>query len=69
MGEKRNVYSLWVRKPEDERPLDRPRRRCVNNMKMDLVEAGWGDVDWIGLTRDRDKWRVLLNAVINLEII
>jgi hypothetical protein len=49
MGEKRNAYRLLVGKPEEKRPLGRPRRRWVNNIKMDLLEIGWGDVDWIGL--------------------
>jgi hypothetical protein len=55
MGEKRNAYRLLVGKPEGRRPLGRPRRRWVDNVRMDLVEVGWGDVDWIGLTRDRDR--------------
>jgi hypothetical protein len=49
MGEKRNAYRLLVRKPEGKRPLGRPRRRWVDNIKRDLGEVGWGDVDWIGL--------------------
>jgi hypothetical protein len=68
MGEKRNVYRLLVGKPEGKRPLRRPRHRWVDNIKMDLVEIGWGDVDWIGLTQDRDKWRALVNSVINLRV-
>jgi hypothetical protein len=50
------VYRLLVGKPEGKRPLGRPRRRWVNNIKMDLVEMEWGDMDWIGLAQDRDKW-------------
>jgi hypothetical protein len=65
MGEKRNAYSLLVGKPEGRRPLGRPRRRWVDNIRMDLVELGWGYVDWTGLPQDRDRWRALLNAVLN----
>jgi hypothetical protein len=53
MGEKRNVYSLLIGKPEGKRPLGRPRCRWVVDMKMDLVEIGWGGVDWIDLAQDR----------------
>jgi hypothetical protein len=63
MGEKRNAYRLLVGKPGGKRPLGRPRRRWVDNIKMDLLEIGWGGVDWIGLTQDRDKWRALVNCV------
>jgi hypothetical protein len=55
MGENRNAYRLLVGKPEGMRPLGRPKRRRVDNIKMDLVEVGWGDVDWIGLAQDRDR--------------
>jgi hypothetical protein len=68
MREKRNAYRLLVGKPEGKRPLGRPRRRWVNNIGMDLVEVGWGDVDWIGLAQDRDKWRALVNEVMNLRV-
>jgi hypothetical protein len=51
-----------------EVPLGRPRRRWVDNIKMDLLEIGWGGVDWIGLAQDMDKWRALVNAVINLWV-
>jgi hypothetical protein len=57
-----------VGKPEGWRPLGRPRRRWVNNIRMDLVEVGWGDVDCIGLAQDRDRWRALVNAVLNLRV-
>jgi hypothetical protein len=56
-----------VGKLEGKRPLGRPRRRCVDNIRMDLVEVGWGDVDWIGLAQDRDTWRALVNAVMNIR--
>jgi hypothetical protein len=65
MGEKRNAYRLLVGKSEGERPLGRPRRRWMGNIKMDLLEIGWSSVDWIGLAEDRDKWRALVNAVMN----
>jgi hypothetical protein len=60
MGEKRNAYRLLVGKPEGKRPLGRPRRRWVDNIRMYLGEVGWGDVDWIGLAKDRNRWRELL---------
>jgi hypothetical protein len=56
IGEKRNAYRLLVGKPEGKRPLGRPRRRCVENIKSDLGEVGWGDVDWIVLAKDRNRW-------------
>jgi hypothetical protein len=63
-----NDLSDMVGKPEGKRPLGRPRRRRVNNIKMDLVEVGWGDVDWIGLAQDRDRWGALVNSVLNLWV-
>jgi hypothetical protein len=68
MGEKRNVYRLLVGKPGGKRPLGRLRRRCVDNIKMDLLEIRWGGVDWFGLAQDRDKSKALVNAVINLRV-
>jgi hypothetical protein len=68
MGEKRNAYRLVVGKPEGSRPLGRPRRRWLDNIRMDLVEMGWGDVAWIGLAQDRDRWRVLVNSVLHLWV-
>jgi hypothetical protein len=68
MGEKRNESRLLVGKPEGKRPLGRPRRRWVENIKIDLLEIGWGGVDWIGLAQDRDKWRALVNVVMNLRV-
>jgi hypothetical protein len=63
-GEKRNSYRLLVGK----RPLGRPRRRWMDNIRMDLGEVGSGDVDWIGLPRDRNRWRALVNSVLNLRV-
>jgi hypothetical protein len=68
MGKKRNTYRLLVGKLEVKRPLGRPRCRRVDNIKMDLLERGWGGVDWIGLDEDRDKWRALVNVVMNLRV-
>jgi hypothetical protein len=67
MGEKRNACRLLVGKPEGRRPHGRPRRRWVD-IKMDLVEVGWGEVHWICLAQDRDRWRALVNAVMNLRV-
>jgi hypothetical protein len=68
MGEKRNAYRLLVGKPERKRPLGRPRRKLLDNIKMDLLEKGWGGVDWIGLAQDKDKWRTVVNVVMNLQV-
>jgi hypothetical protein len=68
MGEKRNAYKLLVGKPEGKRPLGRPRRRWVDNIWMDLGEVGWGDVDWIDLAQDRNRWRALVNSILNLRV-
>jgi hypothetical protein len=68
MGEKRIAYRLLVGKPEGKIPLRRPRCRWVDNIRMDLVEVGWGDVDWIGLAKDRNRWRALVNSVLNLRV-
>jgi hypothetical protein len=68
MVEKRNASRLLVGKPEGKRPLGRPRHRLVDNIRMDLGEVGWGDVDWIGLTKDRSRWRALVNSVLNLLV-
>jgi hypothetical protein len=64
MGERRKAYRLLVGQPEGKRPLGRPRRRWVDNIKMDLLEIVWSGVDWNSLTQDRDKWRALGKAVI-----
>jgi hypothetical protein len=65
---KRNAYSLLVGKPERKRPLGRPRCRWVDNIRNDLGEVGWGDVNWIGLAKDRNRWRALANSVLNLQV-
>jgi hypothetical protein len=68
MGEKRNAYRLLVGKPEGKRPLGKPRRRWADNIRIDLGEMRWGDVDWIGLAKDRNRWRILVNSVLNLQV-
>jgi hypothetical protein len=68
MGQKRNAYRLLLGRPEGKRPLRRPRCRWVDNIRMDLGEVGWGDVNWIGLTKDRNRWRALMNSVLNLRV-
>jgi hypothetical protein len=67
-GETRNAHRILVGKPEGKRPLGRPRRRWVNNIKMELREIGWDGVDWINLAPDRDQWRALVNTVMNLRV-
>jgi hypothetical protein len=67
-GEKRNAYRLLVGKPEGMKSLGRPRRRWLDKIRRDLVEVGWDDVDWIGLAKDRDRWRALVNSVLNLRV-
>jgi hypothetical protein len=66
--EKRNAYRLLVGNPEGKRPLGRPRRKWVDSIRMDLGEIAWDDVDCIGLAQDRDKWRALVNSVLNLRV-
>jgi hypothetical protein len=68
MGGKRNAYKILVGKSEGKRPLGRPRRRWVNNIKMDLRVIGWGGMDWIDLAPDRDYWRALVNTVMNFRV-
>jgi hypothetical protein len=67
MGEK-TAFRLLVGKPEGKRPLRRPKRRWVDNIRMHLVEVGWGDMDWIGLAQDRDRWRALVNSALSLRV-
>jgi hypothetical protein len=68
MGEKRNAYRIMVGKPEGKRPLGRPRRRWMDNIKMDLIEIRWDGVDWMNMAQDRDQWRALVNTVLNLRV-
>jgi hypothetical protein len=68
MGDRRGAYMALVGKPEGRRQLGRPRRRWEDNIKMDLREVGWGGMDWINLAQDRDRWRAVVNAVMNLRV-
>ena len=68
MGEGRGVYRVLVGKPEGRRPLRRPRRRWVDYIRTDLQEVGCGYMDWIGLAQDRDRWRKIVSAVMNLRV-
>jgi hypothetical protein len=68
MGEKRTVYRLLVGKPDGTRPLRRPRRRWIDNIKVDMLEIRLSFVDWIGLAQDRYRWRALVNSVMNLRV-
>jgi len=68
MGEETGVCRVLVGKPKGKRPLGRPRRRWVDNIRMDLLEVGCGYMDWIGLAQDRDRWRTLVSAVRNLRV-
>jgi len=68
MGEERGLYRVLVGKPEGRRLLGRPRRRWVDNIRMDLQEMGCGYMDLIGLAQDRDRWRTLVSAVMNLGV-
>jgi hypothetical protein len=67
-GESTNSYRLLVGKPEGTRPLGRSRHRWVDNIRMDLLDVGWGDLDLIGMAQDRDRWRALVNSVFNLRV-
>ena len=69
MWDRRGVYRVLVGKPEGKRPLGRTRRRWDDNIKMDLQEVGCGGMDWIEFTRDRDKWRANVNAVMNFRVL
>jgi len=68
MGEETGVYRVLREKPEGRRLLDRPRRRWVDNIRTDLQEVGCGYMDWIGLAQDSDRWRMLVSAVMNLQV-
>jgi hypothetical protein len=68
MEEKRNAYRILVGKPGGKRPLGRPRRRWVDNIKINLSEIGWGGMDWIDLAQNRDQWISLVNTVMNLRV-
>jgi len=68
MGEEREVYRVLVGKPEGRRPLGRPRRRWVDNIRMDHQEVGCVYMDWIGLAPDRDSWRTIVSAVMKLRV-
>jgi hypothetical protein len=68
MGEKKNAYRILVGKPEGKRPLGRSRRRCVDDIKMDLKKIVWDCMDWIHLAEDRDQWRALVNTVMNHRV-
>jgi hypothetical protein len=69
MGEERNVYRFLMGEREGRRPLGRPRRRWEDGIKTDLREIGLGSVDWIQLAQDRDRWRALVNTVMNLQVL
>jgi hypothetical protein len=68
MGENRNSYRLVVGKPEGKMPLRRPRLKWLDTTRNDLGEVGWGDVDLIGLTQDRNRWRAIVNSVLNRQV-
>jgi len=68
MGERRGINGVLVGKPEGKRPLGRPRRRWKDNVNLHPYEVGCGDMDWIELVQDRNRWRALVNAVMNLRV-
>jgi hypothetical protein len=68
MGEVRDAYNILIGRPEGRRPLGRPRHRWEDNIKIDIREIVFGDVDWIHLARYRDTWRALVNTVMNLRV-
>jgi hypothetical protein len=68
MREKRNAYRILVGKPEGKRPLERPRRGWVDNIKIDLREIGWDGMDWIDLAQDKGQWRARVNTVMNIRV-
>jgi hypothetical protein len=67
-GPKWNAYRISVGKPDEKRPVGKPRHRWVDNIKLDLKGIGWGGVDWIELAQDRDRWRALVNTVMNFRV-
>jgi hypothetical protein len=67
-GYKRNAYRMLVGRPEGKRPLGRPRRRWVDNIKIDLREIRWDGMNWIDMAQDRDQWRALVNMALNLRV-
>jgi hypothetical protein len=69
VGEERNVYKILMGKPEGKRPLGRPRCRWEDGIRMNLREIGWGNVDWFQLAQVRDRWRALVNTVMNLRVL
>jgi hypothetical protein len=69
MGEERNVYRVLIGKPEGKRPLGRPRHRREDGIRMYLREIGWESIDWIQLAQDRDRWRTIVNTVMNLRVL
>jgi hypothetical protein len=68
MGELESAYKILFGKPEGKRPLGRPRRGFEDNIRMDLKEIGWKDVDWIHLAQDRDQWQTVVNTEMNLQV-
>jgi len=69
MGERRGAYTVLVGKPEGKKPLGKPRRRWEDGIEMDLQEVGWRHVDWVDFAQDRDRWRAVVNAVMNLRVL
>ena len=68
MGGRRGAYRILMEKPDGKRPLGRPRSRLQDDIKMDLHEVGWGGMDWIALAQDTERWRALVNAVMNYRV-
>jgi hypothetical protein len=68
MGENRNVHRLLVGKPQGKIPLGKPRRRLVDNVRLDFGDMGWNGMDWIELAQDRDQWMILVNTIMNVWV-
>jgi hypothetical protein len=66
---KRNAYRILMGNPEGKRPLGRPRRRWMNNVRMDLGEIGWDDINWVDVAQERDQWRAIVSTVLNLRVL